>query len=236
MDALQTFAQHIEALLAASRELPIGSGADFERSMGRFAERLHEFDALGRHVMVGVVRPRMEKLVEYFPGAMISKPGDPYQSTCWFGSTEHLPTMAILQIGIDHDERLEKLDLSYDLKVVPAFLPYERHDKLAFDLVPGRVDAVWRTAGSGERIDEQAVSAWVEDCLLRFVRTYLRLQACGSPQHGDATIDPICGMKIGRADAKSVREYKGHRYYFCSEECGRLFAAEPERFAKVEID
>ena len=236
MDSLQSFVQRIEAQLAASRELPVRSCADFEQSMGRFASQLQQFETLARHMMADIIRPRMERLTGYFPEAKLSEPTDAYHCTCWLASPEHSLAMAVLQIGIDHDERLERLVLTYELNIVPAFLPYERHDKLVLDLVPARVDMAWRTAGSGGRIDEQEIVTWVEASLLRFVETYLRLQACGGVSDSDVAADPVCGMVIKKVNAKGLQEYKGHRYYFCSEKCGELFAASPGRFARVAVE
>ncbi|HQU45252.1 MAG TPA: YHS domain-containing protein [Pirellulales bacterium] len=235
MDLLEDFSRRIEAQLAAARKLPIRSSASFEESMARFASRLQEFEALALHIMADIVRPRMERLAAFFPGATLSKPSDHYHCTCWFGASDHSSSMAVLELGIDHDERLERAELIYELKVVPAFLPYERHDKLVLDLVPARVDVAWRSAGVAQRVDEQSVVAWVEGRLLGFVETYLRLQACGTPPQGDTGVDPVCGMRIRKAEAKGVQEYKGHRYYFCSEKCGQLFTATPENFAKVVV-
>ena len=204
--------------------------------MTRFAAKLQSFEALARHIMAEIVRPRMERLASCFPGATLSKPAELYHCTCCFSRSDHSPAMAILQLGIDHDERLDRAELAYELRVVPAFLPYERHDKLVLDLVPTRLEVAWRTAGSNERIDEQATVAWVEGHLLGFVDTYLRLQACGNSSQGNGVVDPVCNMRIRKAEAKCVQEHKGHAYYFCSEQCGRLFAEAPERFANVVVE
>lgn len=236
MDFLQSFAQRIEAQLAASRELPVRNSADFEQSMGRFASRLEEFQTLAHRVMGEIVRPRMERLATYFPGAKLSEPTEAYRCTCRLAPPERSLAMAVLQIGIDHDERLERLVLTYELNIVPAFLPYDRYDKFVLDLVPSRVDLAWRTAGSGGRIDEQEVVAWVEAALLRFVETYMRLQACGGASDGETAADPVCGMVIKKAEAKGLQEYQGRRYYLCSDKCGQLFAASPAQFARMAVE
>lgn len=233
MDPLHAFAQRIEAQLATSRELPVGSGADFEQSMSCFAERLQLFASLAGRLMVGLIRPRMERLAGYFPDTTISKPDDPYHCTCWFRPQGQAPGIAILQLGIDHDERLERSEFTYELKIVPAFIPYEQHDKLVIDLVPGRIDAAWRTAGSKTPIDEQRIAAWVETRLLGFVEAYLSQQRSGALAGEGPVVDPVCGMRIRLSEAKASEEYKGHRYHFCSNKCGQLFAAAPERFAQV---
>ncbi len=50
------------------------------------------------------------------------------------------------------------------------------------------------------------------------------------------TVDPVCGMKItpGQIEAQSM--YRGKRYDFCSEECRRLFEANPEEYVRTTTD
>ena len=40
-------------------------------------------------------------------------------------------------------------------------------------------------------------------------------------------IDPVCGMTVATAGARSS-VYKGHVYYFCSQDCREKFEAAPE--------
>lgn len=43
--------------------------------------------------------------------------------------------------------------------------------------------------------------------------------------------DPVCGMTIDSVTAAGVSKYEGRTFYFCSEECKRLFDADPSRYA-----
>jgi Cu+-exporting ATPase len=45
--------------------------------------------------------------------------------------------------------------------------------------------------------------------------------------------DPICEMEVSEQHAAAAREYKGHTYYFCSDNCVQQFDAAPERYARV---
>jgi len=63
----------------------------------------------------------------------------------------------------------------------------------------------------------------------------------GSDDHGDANlrwvapdraVDPVCGMTVQTAGAKSA-VYDGHVYYFCSQDCRAKFEATPASYAKV---
>ncbi len=46
--------------------------------------------------------------------------------------------------------------------------------------------------------------------------------------------DPVCGMSVDLAKAKSA-VYRGHAYYFCSPACREKFEATPSSFVKPGI-
>ncbi len=48
----------------------------------------------------------------------------------------------------------------------------------------------------------------------------------------DTAVDPVCGMKIKKADAKATYEYKDKTYYFCMTECKDKFVKNPEKYIK----
>jgi len=48
-----------------------------------------------------------------------------------------------------------------------------------------------------------------------------------SPPESD--IDPVCGMKVDTAKAKSAVQ-DGHVYYFCSQDCREKFEADPATY------
>jgi Cu+-exporting ATPase len=45
-------------------------------------------------------------------------------------------------------------------------------------------------------------------------------------------VDPVCGMKIKKSDAKATFEYNGKTYYFCMEGCLEKFKKDPEKYAQ----
>jgi YHS domain-containing protein len=45
-------------------------------------------------------------------------------------------------------------------------------------------------------------------------------------------IDPVCGMTVETATAKSSA-HKGHVYYFCSQTCREKFETAPETYLKI---
>jgi adenylate cyclase len=50
-------------------------------------------------------------------------------------------------------------------------------------------------------------------------------------ERGTRAIDPVCRMAVEPAEAAGTLTYESRTYHFCSLECARAFAAEPERFA-----
>jgi len=52
-------------------------------------------------------------------------------------------------------------------------------------------------------------------------------------EHGDdAVVDPVCGMKIKKSEAKVTCEYNGKTYYFCCAGCKEKFEKDPEKYVK----
>ena len=47
--------------------------------------------------------------------------------------------------------------------------------------------------------------------------------------------DPVCGMKLEKKDAAGLDEYEGRTYYFDSEDCMKLFQADPDKYADKGI-
>lgn len=45
-------------------------------------------------------------------------------------------------------------------------------------------------------------------------------------------IDPVCGMSVDEKSAAATSSYKGKTYYFCSEDCKKLFDKQPDTYAK----
>lgn len=49
-------------------------------------------------------------------------------------------------------------------------------------------------------------------------------------------LDPVCHMKVLPSRAAGEMEYKGKKYYFCSEHCVREFEKNPEKFLSDDYD
>ena len=45
-----------------------------------------------------------------------------------------------------------------------------------------------------------------------------------------STIDPVCGMTVEPEDAAAESEYQGRTYYFCCQDCKRMFDEDPTNY------
>jgi adenylate cyclase len=64
------------------------------------------------------------------------------------------------------------------------------------------------------------------------VREEVALYRAGrrGPERAGLPIDPVCRMGVGPDDAAGTLRHGGQVFYFCSMECARAFAANPEQF------
>jgi len=46
-------------------------------------------------------------------------------------------------------------------------------------------------------------------------------------------IDPICAMEV-KSDPALSEDFRGQRYYFCSNDCRIVFQSDPEGYAKLK--
>jgi Cu+-exporting ATPase len=45
-------------------------------------------------------------------------------------------------------------------------------------------------------------------------------------------IDPVCGMTVNDNETEFQTQFAGKKYFFCSEDCRRLFENRPEEYTK----
>lgn len=218
MAQLERFAARIQALLSAASPPPM-SPTEAAGYMRDVQQRHQQFTALVEHVLGDIVRPRMEYLARLFPQAAYERRPAPYHLTQWYGYTERFPASTRLDLGLEPDERFEQACLLYDLRIVPVFMKYNRHDRLV--MPPGTIDDVH-------------VTSWVEDRLAEFVETYLRLERVDRDQSEILATDPVCGMRVTKSTAAAQLDYLGHPYFFCSAVCRDEFAGNPRQFVTIE--
>ena len=129
--------------------------------------------------------------------------------------TLRFPTTARFDFTVSRDAQCETLIVVSSLEILPAFFPFEGRTRLALPL---------------GRVNDDAVAAWVDERLVWFVRTYLRVEAADQYDTKDLTTDPVCGMRINRLYAAGRSEFDGQTYYFCLEDCLNKFVRDSRQY------
>jgi len=50
------------------------------------------------------------------------------------------------------------------------------------------------------------------------------------------SVDPVCGMQLEPGQIEAQASYQGQGYDFCSEDCRRLFEANPQEYVNATTD
>jgi YHS domain-containing protein len=185
--------------------------------MQEYEERHQRFTTLADQLMEAVVRPRLRTLATHFDNARLldNDPAGRHHCVCQFLHTDRFPASVRLELAVSRDGDFQNLLVLYDLEILPVFFAFERRDQLTLPLAS---------------VNEARVAAWVEEKILHFVDTYLRLENAPRYQEGNVAVDPVCGMHVNKAHAAAEMTYRGQTYYFCIPECRARFAEDPERY------
>jgi YHS domain-containing protein len=188
-----------------------------QQRMHEFEQRHERFSAIADRIMATVIRPRMEKLHSYFANARFLPPDNSgkHHCTCCFEHTPQFPTTATLEMAVSRDGQCETLLILYKLDILPIFFQFQGSDQLAMPL---------------EQWDEKKIGDWVDQKIIDFVDTYLRLESLDQYQGENLVNDPVCGMRVNRAFAAAKIEYNGVTYYFCLGDCEKKFARNPDQY------
>lgn len=215
MNTLSAFAHEIESRLASTRREPSWSPEERERYMFAYAKRQAEFEHFAAHLISNIIEPRMEKLASYFPNSKCTCAPEHGWCLCRFGYCERFPASVTLQMRIEHDNDLGQVVVHRELCMVPRILKFDQHEKLS---------------GSRVETDDEHVTIWTEQQLLKFLVTYLQTDRGLADFDDEVVLDPVCGMRIRRAEAVAFDDRVGRRLWFCSADCQRQFADDPHRF------
>jgi YHS domain-containing protein len=219
MSGLENLDRRVRERLASAAEEKRLIQEHLRVRMAELDELHQSYNACADRLMREIVRPRVERVISHFENVELVEPepsGSPFHCTCRLRHCDRFPATGELRLILSHDERIENLLVIYRLEILPIFFSFAGHDQVAFPLAD---------------TDEALVAAWVEDRLIGFVETYLRVGKADQYQAENLVVDPVCGMRINRLYAAPPVEVHGRKFYFCTELCRRQFIQDPERYA-----
>jgi YHS domain-containing protein len=217
MGDLQELGRRVEEELAAAEQRRRVQDDPRRRSIVEFQQRHEQYSTVADRVLHAIIRPRMQKIAEYFRHAQVPgcDEGDKDRCVLHLEPTPRFPTTAKFDFTVSRDAECETLIVLSNLEILPVFFPFE-----------GRA---WLTVPLG-RANDDAVAAWVDERLVCFVQTYLRVEAADQYETKDLATDPVCGMRINRLYAAAQSEFDGQTYYFCLEDCLKKFVRDPRQY------
>jgi YHS domain-containing protein len=209
--------RRIQERLKATNERKQLQDNHLQQLMLEFERRHQEFTTIADRVMQTIIRPRMEKLPHYFDNALIDEAdfSGKHHCTCRFDRTSRFPATAKLELAISRDGQCETVLLLYNLDILPVFFHFDGSDQLTMPL---------------EQCNEEKISEWVDQKIVDFVDTYLRLETVDQYQSDNLVHDPVCGMTVNKAFAAAKMDHRGKTYYFCLGDCRKKFAQNPEQY------
>jgi YHS domain-containing protein len=216
MDDLNGLDQRIREQVAKNEDRARLRQNHTERLMQEWQARLDRYTDVADRLMQKVIRPRAERLKAHFPNAAVPEERNT-RHTCvlQFAHTSQFPASVTIELGVTRNAEGTTLVVEYKLAILPTFFPFENSDQLCVPV---------------ESVDDEKIARWVEDKIVGFVETYLRLESAEQYQTENAAIDPVCGMQVSKARPGATLEVGGRTFYFCLDECRAKFAASPERY------
>lgn len=197
---LSRFEQHEHGL--ADKQLQLDS------QMKELLVQRERLAAVAKHKIETVILPRMEELSRHFDNSKVDllHTDADFNCICEFVHTPRFPASVKLGIALLPGKN-DALTARYDLSIFPVLMEFNRNSEETFPL----------------DCDEVVLVGWVEDRILEFIDTYLRLETHPFYQKDNTVLDIICGMRIPSIAATSTVERHGRTFYFCSEHCKDAF-------------
>ncbi len=212
MSETEKFSEKITERLNRHRSATIQRQEQLNTEMQELINRRAAFENEARRVLTTIVLPRMEAVVRHFDNAVLKEPSNPNLScTCHFTHTKRFPASVSLTVTAEPGANHEKLNLHQALEILPEFIDYERHGNLQVALGTSSNDEIGR---------------WVEERMLRFLDTYLELEAHPVYQKDNLVTDPVCGMTLPPVQAAGSVKRNDREIYFCSQVCKDVYLKE----------
>ena len=212
MERENTLTERIVRRFEEHRQDLAGKQQQLDSRMKELLEQRELLDTAAKGKIEKLVLPLMEELARQFDNAEVEvlHTDAGYNCVCKFAHAPRFPATVRLGIALLPGNS-EHLTARYDLSILPVLMEYPRNFEEVFTLQ-----------------DDDSLARWVEDRILDFIDTYLRLETHPLYQKDNIVIDIICGMHISSVSAAGTVERHGRTFSFCSEHCKEVFIRQNE--------
>src|SRR5580704_7640321 len=163
MEDLKQLENEIRVKLAFSNDRRQSEQESSARQTEEGEVRRDAYQSAARQLMGSVIRPRIEKVMAFFPNALLSPAEADTESQwcCRFQRTAEYPASTKLSFFVSPDAGFENVLVTYDLEILPIYFRFQGHDQLAVPL---------------DGVPAASVTDWIDAKLLEFVDAYVRTQ------------------------------------------------------------
>lgn len=116
---------------------------------------------------------------------------------------------------VDHDDPIRNAVIDYRLQILPAFIKFDNHGQLLVSI---------------DEPSEEAISAWIDDKLVGFTKTYFEVYFNNEYQKKTLETDPVMHIRFPKAFAAEKMEYGKRTHYFYTKESFHLFERNPSEY------
>lgn len=179
--------------------------------------RYQQYEKMRTQLAAKVIKPRLEEIAAQVPGVQhdLKKDLDGANLTLSFPRTKERAALVEVILSISHDDAFKNVLFGYELRIIPVFMEFEKYSALTLPL-------------DGLKTDQ--VGAWLDECLLGFMKTYLNMQFVEQYQRENMATDPVLNRRFPCNLAAGTIEHKGTKYQFVSAESKQMFEANPEKY------
>jgi len=133
-------------------------------------------------------------------------------------NSDKRPTSMEFSFRIGHDDPLRNVVLDYRLAILPMFITFNGHDELVVAINEPR---------------DELVSAWIDDKLVEFTKTYFAVYFNAQYQKPSLETDVVLNIRFPRSMAVATREFQTRTYHFYTAESSRQFEQDPSRYVEA---
>jgi hypothetical protein len=183
MNDLNELEHKLRVKLALVTEKRQAAEETSERTTEASDLRLDAYKRAAQQLMAGVLRPRLEKVMTFFPNALLSPAEADTESQwcCRFQKTAEYPASMKLSFFVSPDAEVENAIVTYRLEILPIYFQFEGNDQFVVPL---------------DGVQAASLADWVDAKLLGFVDAYVRTQTVKQYQLSVPFTEPSSNLRL----------------------------------------
>jgi YHS domain-containing protein len=213
MASTTSLADRIDAEFAAAKQQV---GEQQQQWKQQFEERKQRLETYEKRLdeLKDIWRPSLEAVSNRFADQVKVTPSistERRQATFKFNS--ELANID-LRFSVRTDEDVRNVIFQYNLDIIPILMKFDSQSELKLPL---------------ENIDREALTNWLDDRIISFVKTYLALHQNNYYLKDHLVEDPIAKVRFPKYAAGAKLEKGGKTIYFLGEETRRQYEMQPAK-------